>query len=201
VGPLPVAAEKRCVRCGASWHAGIHLPRSPHLNSPHDLPGPRLGDTSWSRAPAKAPVRKASAQDLLEQCMKVAAMAMILLIFTAGGSAADDAGRLQTDCAWWTSFDKFNEVGIDPLLPKLAYVAGVYDGLVFGKSQIRDNFAFARYDTMTTALDGFCSDERNNRVPLVPALRVISMDIKGQGKEAIEKETRRLRELARESTP
>jgi len=132
--------------------------------------------------------------------MKVAPMAMILLIFTAGGSAADDAGRLQTDCAWWTSFDKFNEVGIDPLLPKLAYVAGVYDGLVFGKSQIRDNFAFTRYETMSMALDRFCSDDRNHRVPLVPALRVISMEIKGQSKDVIEKETRRLRDLASELT-
>ena len=130
--------------------------------------------------------------------MKVSALAMMLLVSSAGTASADDSGRLQTDCSWWTSFDKFNAVGIEPLLPKLSYVAGVYDGLVFGKSQIRDNFVFTRYETMTVALDRFCSDERNTRVPLVPALRVISMEIKGESKEALEKETRRLRALASE---
>ncbi len=112
--------------------------------------------------------------------MKLATMFIILLISSAGGAAANNAGGLQTDCAWWTSFDKFNDVGIDPMLPKLSYVAGVYDGLVFGKSQIRDNFAFGRYEIISAALDTFCSDERNRRIPLVPALRVISMDIKGR---------------------
>ena len=130
--------------------------------------------------------------------MKLAAMIIILLISSAGGAAANNAGGLQTDCAWWTSFDKFNDVGIDPMLPKLSYVAGVYDGLVFGKSQIRDNFAFGRYEILSAALDTFCSDERNRRIPLVPALRVISMDIKGQSQDAIEKETRRLRAMASE---
>lgn len=132
--------------------------------------------------------------------MKIAVMAIILLISSAGRAAANDAGGLQTDCAWWITFDKFDEVGIDPMLPKLSYVAGVYDGLVFGKSQIRDNFTFTRYETMSAALDRFCSDERNHRVPLVPALRVISMEIKGQSKDVIEKETRRLRDLASELT-
>ncbi len=127
-------------------------------------------------------------------------MAMMLLVSLAGTADADVASSLRPDCSWWGSFDKFNEVGIDPMLPKLSYVAGVYDGLVFGKSQIRDNFVFTQYETLTAALDQFCSDERNHRVSLVPALRVISMQIKGQSKEEIDRETRRLRTLASELT-
>jgi len=128
--------------------------------------------------------------------MKVSAMAITLLLALAGTAGADD-GALRTDCAWWGSFDKFAEVGIDPMLPKLAYVAGVYDGLVFGKSQIRDEFAYGKYETISGALDQFCADPDNQQIPLVPALRVIALGIKGENKQLIEQETRRLRELAR----
>jgi hypothetical protein len=129
--------------------------------------------------------------------MKVSAMGLILLVSSAGVAAFDPTG-VRTDCSWWGNFDKFKEVGIDPMLPKLSYIAGVYDGLVFGKSQIRDNFVFTSYEAMCAALDDFCSDERNQRVSLVPALRIVSMEIKGQSKEAIERETRRLRAQANE---
>ena len=81
--------------------------------------------------------------------MKVSAMAITLLLALLGTAGAND-GALRTDCAWWGSFDKFTEVGIDPMLPKLSYVAGVYDGLVFGKSQIRDQFAYGKYETISS---------------------------------------------------
>lgn len=131
--------------------------------------------------------------------MKVSAIALTLLVALAGTAGANEGG-LRTDCAWWGSFDKFNEVGIDPMLPKLSYVAGVYDGLVFGKSQIRDQFAYGKYETISTALDRFCAEPDNHQVPLVPALRIIAMQIKGENTQLIEQETRRLRELARDVT-
>ncbi|MGD2076083.1 MAG: hypothetical protein PVI91_12050 [Gammaproteobacteria bacterium] len=130
--------------------------------------------------------------------MKVSAIILILLMSSTGAAAFDPTG-VRTDCSWWGNFDKFNEVGIDPMLPKLSYVAGVYDGLVFGKSQIRDNFVFTSYETMSEGLDEFCADTRNQRVSLVPALRIVSMGIKGRSKEAIERETRRLRAQASET--
>jgi hypothetical protein len=133
--------------------------------------------------------------------MKVSAMAMILLAASAGTAGAEDATALRTDCVWWNHFGELSEVGIDPMLPKLSYIAGVYDGLVFGKSQIRDNFVFTRNETLSAALDRFCAEERNRRVPLVPALRVISMELKGQNKAAIEAEMRRLRAQAGKPGP
>ena len=131
--------------------------------------------------------------------MKVSAMIITLLLARAGTAGADD-GALRTDCAWWGSFDKFTEVGIDPMLPKLSYVAGVYDGLVFGKSQIRDQFAYGKYETISGALDRFCANPDNQQIPLVPALRVISLEIKGENKQLVEKEIRQLREMARDVT-
>ena len=131
--------------------------------------------------------------------MKVSAMAITLLLALVGTAGADD-GVLRTDCAWWGSFDKFTEVGIDPMLPKLSYVAGVYDGLVFGKSQIRDQFAYGKYETISGALDRFCANPDNQQISLVPALRVISLEIKGENKQVLEKEIRKLRELARDLT-
>lgn len=131
--------------------------------------------------------------------MKVSAMAITLLLALHASAGAQDS-NLRTDCAWWTSFDKFTEVGIDPMLPKLSYVAGVYDGLVFGKSQIRDQFAYGKYETISTALDEFCAEPDNRQISLVPALRVIAMQIKGESEQLIEQEMRQLRELARDAT-
>jgi hypothetical protein len=131
--------------------------------------------------------------------MNVSAMALILLIASVGVTAQDTPG-VRTDCAWWESFDEFDDVGIEPMLPKLSYIAGVYDGLVFGKSQIRDHFVFTSYETMSAGLDSFCSDARNRRVRLVPALQVVSMRIKGESEDVIARETRRLRAEAGENT-
>jgi len=79
---------------------------------------------------------------------------------------------------------------------KLFLVRGIYEGLILGRSSALNQFyTKTSYDHLIRALDQFYSDYRNDKLPVVVALRVISMELKGASKESVDTELRRLRNI------
>src|SRR6266566_1677667 len=79
---------------------------------------------------------------------------------------------------------------------KLFLVRGIYEGLILGRSSALNQFyTKTSYDHLIRALDQFYSDYRNEKLPVVVALRVISMELRGVSKEEVDTELRRLRTI------
>jgi hypothetical protein len=85
----------------------------------------------------------------------------------------------------------------DSVLQKMAIVRGIYDGLMFGHSpDINLYYTKTSLDHLVKALDQFYQDYRNEKVLIVWALRVVSMELRGESKDAVDSELRRVRKLA-----
>jgi hypothetical protein len=85
----------------------------------------------------------------------------------------------------------------DDVLQKMAIVRGIYDGLMFGHSpDINLYYTKTSLDHLVKALDQFYQDYRNEKVLIVWALRVVSMELRGESKDAVDSELRRVRKLA-----
>lgn len=85
----------------------------------------------------------------------------------------------------------------DDVLQKMAIVRGIYDGMMFGHSpDINLYYTKTSLDHLVKALDQFYQDYRNEKVLIVWALRVLSMELRGESKDAVDSELRRVRKLA-----
>jgi hypothetical protein len=82
-------------------------------------------------------------------------------------------------------------------------VRGIYDGMMFGRSPDRDKYQVkgTSYDQLIRGLDTFYSDYRNERIFVVHALQVVSMELRGESSNAIDLKTRELRELGSKFSP
>ena len=99
----------------------------------------------------------------------------------------------------WREFTEIDETIGDVV--KQAYLKGLYEGLQVGTVFASEEGLKKEYYQDTTrehlvrALDQFYQDYRNEQVPAVFALRVISMELKGEPKEEIDAELRRMRQV------
>ena len=99
----------------------------------------------------------------------------------------------------WREFTKIDETMGE--LVKQSYLKGLYEGLQVGTVFTSEDGLKKEYYLDTTrehlvrALDQFYQDYRNEQVPAVFALRVISMELKGEPKEEIDAELRRMRQV------
>jgi|GEM_PF-6582896 len=90
-----------------------------------------------------------------------------------------------------------NDLPDEGKLEKLLLVRGIYDGLMFGQSVILDfYYTKTSYEHLMRALDQFYGDYRNEKILVVYALRVISMELKGASKGEVELELSKLRRMA-----
>ena len=79
---------------------------------------------------------------------------------------------------------------------KIVYIKGIYTGVFFGDSPIKDDFYVKiSYDHLVRALDQFYSNYKNEKIVVFGTLRIVAFEIKGIESSTIEKELKRLREL------
>lgn len=81
---------------------------------------------------------------------------------------------------------------------KIWLIQGIYEGVwSFKDSQEesgRDVYYYETdYEQLVSAVDQFYSDSKNIRIPVVQALRIITMELRGEKKAVINKELRTLR--------
>jgi len=79
------------------------------------------------------------------------------------------------------------------------YVQGMLDGLVFANFKVEGGPVptTISVDRIVQAVDQFCTDDRNQHVPVVFALKLISMELSGKSKNDLAYELERLRERFR----
>ena len=116
---------------------------------------------------------------------------------TIGGHAEtravsqDDEIKYVLDGSAWS---KLSDAG--SCFEKLILVRGIYDGLMIGHSPVMKDYSTkTSYDHLIKALDQFYGDYRNEKIPVVSALRVISMELRGASKDDVDLELRRLRTI------
>lgn len=61
------------------------------------------------------------------------------------------------------------------------------------KIQVEPSISFSSFEQIHKALDQFYSDYKNELIPASLALKVLSMELKEESKEAVEKELQRMR--------
>ena len=97
----------------------------------------------------------------------------------------------------WRSITEIDQEKAE--LAKQHYLKGLYEGLQMGFAfTSEEGFKQVYYlDTskehLVTALDQFYQDYRNEQIPAVLALQVIAMELRGDPKEEIDSELRRMR--------
>lgn len=107
----------------------------------------------------------------------------------------DDADEMRfgLDGRSWLGLNDLPDEG---KLEKLLLVRGIYDGLMFGQSVILSHYyTKTSYEHLIRALDQFYSDYRNEKILVVYALKVISMELTGASKEEVDLELGKLRRM------
>ena len=99
----------------------------------------------------------------------------------------------------WSTLEKSDCSG----LVKLALLKGIYDGLMFGRSDQIERYQTRKtsYSTLIRGLDKFYSDYRNERVLLVSALQVVALELRGDSPEQVDSLTRAFRDASTTSLP
>ena len=94
----------------------------------------------------------------------------------------------------WNNLNKFPtfaQVG------KLLMVKAIYDGLWFGQSPLTDQYyTNTGIDHLVRALDQFYKDYKNEKILVVHALLVVSMELRGEPEEKIQDTIRKFRSLS-----
>jgi len=103
-----------------------------------------------------------------------------------------------TLCSSWNTLEG---LGAHDLI-KDWYLAGIVEGLLrLDNEEEWNKFYYAGEETsMEEELDQFCSDYNNTRIPIVYALEVISMKMRGEPQKEINEFLRTLRSIAVEIT-
>jgi hypothetical protein len=78
---------------------------------------------------------------------------------------------------------------------KLSMVRGIYDGLMYGRSDQLKRFQIKNtsFDNLIRGLDTFYSDYRNERIPVFAALQVVALELQGRPPDEIDQLTRGFR--------
>ena len=96
----------------------------------------------------------------------------------------------------WNYWDTKNEDYA--LVSKLAMLRGTMEGLMYGQSPLIESDAIYMnmgYDKYAEALDEFYSDYRNDKIFIVWAIIVISMEMRGTPSEEVEGKILEFRKL------
>lgn len=92
---------------------------------------------------------------------------------------------------WWVKADAWQ---IFSKMEKSTYITGVLDALIFAQNDFSNAVSYATsQENYINALDDFYKDYRNSLIPAVCAIRIVSLEMKGESKEVIEEELRSLR--------
>lgn len=114
---------------------------------------------------------------------------------------ATDAVLVGVNGKTWNGWSKLeDELGKEMAgVAKYCFVRGVYDGLAFGASPVIGKYyTQTSIDHLVRALDQFYADYRNEKVVVVFALEVISMELRGEPREKIDLELQRKRKIMSE---
>ncbi len=126
--------------------------------------------------------------------MRIIVVVLVLLSLLVTKAIGKEGISVGLTCSFWNDM---NALAKKAKLPKVLFVRGIYEGLYIGSSPRKDKFYTGTgYNNLVNGLDKFCSDYRNSKIWIYTALQVVSMEFNGEGKVAIDNQTRRLRALA-----
>ncbi len=99
---------------------------------------------------------------------------------------------------WKRAFDLMGMGSINNKVYKFILLKGVLDGLKFGPGDdsVYTPIYYTTYDHLMDALDQFYSDYRNEKILIVWALQIVSMELKGVPKETIDQTLSNFRRVA-----
>ena len=126
--------------------------------------------------------------------MKGTVLIISILIFFAGSLYGQDK-FLRTGEYWKEIGNVWGDNKVIEREIKLAYVVGLYEGHVFRMGTKEQEYTLPDHKmgyVCCEALDQFYSDDRNVNIPVVFALTIIDMELRGEKKETIEKNIREL---------
>ena len=126
---------------------------------------------------------KAKTRKLLSFVFIVSIVIILAQDFTGlrKSAYAGDEVRFGMDGRIWAML---SELPNDGKVEKLLIIRGIYDGLMFGRSPfIHEYYTKTSFEHLITAVDQFYNDYRNQKIPVVLALRIISMELRGVSKE------------------
>ena len=99
---------------------------------------------------------------------------------------------------FWIKADAWNNLLDYP--QKTMFIAGVLDGLIFAEESVQEEFSFTiSHKVYIKGLDKFYSDYRNEFIPAVFAMKIVSMELKGLSDEKIQERIRSLRDQFHET--
>jgi hypothetical protein len=86
---------------------------------------------------------------------------------------------------------------------KVYLIRGVYEGIYYvNPKKLCSIYTCERnYEDLVMALDKFYGDDENIKIPIVDALELVSMEIKGKDKTLIQEKLRILRDTYRDLVP
>ncbi len=141
-------------------------------------------------------------------------MLVMLLIAQRPAIAEEDTVRMGLNCAYWNGA----LTGETFVVTKVLFVRGVYEGAAAFHMDIFDEIERAAtapslpastqqlagwfekrylrrtsYLALVSGLDEFCRDAQNENVWLTGAIKVVSMQLRGESSETLEAEVLRLR--------
>ena len=94
----------------------------------------------------------------------------------------------------WNDLNKLPELA---QVGKPLMVKAIYDGLWFGQSPLTDQYyTNTGLDHLVRALDQFYKDYKSEKILVVWALLVVSMELRGEPEEKIQDTIRKLRSLS-----
>jgi len=94
--------------------------------------------------------------------------------------------RFGVDGETWIQFDT-TDVG---RLKRVILLRGIYDGLLFGRSPELNSYPVnASWETIIAGLDRFYTDFANRKVPVVLALQVLQLQLRGEPSAAVDSAT------------
>jgi hypothetical protein len=116
-------------------------------------------------------------------CIGVAVIGIISLVYAGEPVKVGFNGE-----SWKTIFDA-ERMGDEAVqIAKVSFVRGIYEGVcLMGSDTARDSFYYdLGYTRLIGLVDEFYRDEQNKAIPVVYALSIISLELKGADPAVIE---------------
>ncbi len=132
--------------------------------------------------------------------MKIFTFSLLSVVLLTGLAYGHGGQSPMLICSDWDIFGEPGDANGD--IFKISYLKGVIEGVAWASDHnTLDELAYPGFTSehQKGLIDQFCSDDKNKQIPLLFAMKVVSMEMNGGSKETIDLFLRGLRKSISET--